>query len=86
MIHEKIDCCNMIKSLKYIFNINFFTNFFSSIKISKNSSAKYYQKTKIRLRKMIVKGIKIFLRKRITKIDDMVVNNIKISQKMKSKG
>ena len=86
MIHEKIDCCNMIKSLKCIFNINFFTNFFSSIKISKNSSAKYYQKTKIRLRKMIVKGIKIFLRKRITKIDDMVVNNIKISQKMKSKG
>ena len=34
--------------------------------MSKGSSDKYYQKTKIGFKKKLVKGIKIFLTKRIT--------------------
>ena len=40
--------------------------------MSKDSSAKYYQKNKERLQKKLLKGIKIFLKKRKTKINKMV--------------
>ena len=58
-----------------------------------NSSAKCYQKNKKRLekgietfQKKLVKDTKIFLpEKRETKRDNMVANNIKISQKIKNK-
>ena len=54
--------------------------------MSKNLSAKYYQKNKERLQKTkLVKDIKIFLKKKKTKSDNMVVNVTKISQKMKNK-
>ena len=61
----------------------FITFFFGHIKVSKDSSAKYYKNT--RGLKKLMEGMKIFLNKRKTRIS-MVVRNIKISQKMKSKG
>ena len=51
--------------------------------MSKNLSAKYYQKNKERLQKKLVKDIKNFLKKKKKKINNMVVNVTKISQKMK---
>ena len=45
----------------------------------KDSSAKYYQKTKERLQKKLLKGIKIFLKNRTAKSDSIVANNVKIS-------
>ena len=53
--------------------------------MSKNSSAKYYEKNKERLQKKLVKDIKIFLKKKKKKSGNMVVNVTKISQKMKNK-
>ena len=58
------------------------------IKISKNLSSKYYQENKESLKKMLVKDIKIFLRKKKIKsnvMNVMFVNVTKMSQKMKSK-
>ena len=52
----------------------------------KNLSAKYYQENKERLQKMLVKDIRVFLKKRKKKRDNMVVNDTKICQKMKNKG
>ena len=49
-----------------------------------NLSAKYYQENKDRLQKKLVKNIKIFLKKKKKKSDNMVVNVKKISQKMKN--
>ena len=46
--------------------------------MAKDSSAKYYQKK--RIQRKLRKGIKIFL------FHNTVVNDIKISQKMKNKG
>ena len=44
------------------------------------SSAKYYQKkNKERFRKKLVKGIRIFLKKRKTEKCNMATNDIKIS-------
>ena len=43
--------------------------------MSKDSSAKYYQKNKERLQKKLLKGIKIFLKKRKTKMNKMVPKN-----------
>ena len=55
-------------------------------KMSKISSAKYYQKNKERLQKNNLKGIiQIFLKYRKTKSNNMVWNDIKVSEKMKSK-
>ena len=51
--------------------------------MSKNSSAKLYQENKERLQKKLTKGIKIFLKKKKKKSDNMVVNVTKVSQKMK---
>ena len=51
--------------------------------MSKNSSAKFYQENKERLQKKLTKGIKIFLKKKKKKSDNMVVNVTKVSQKMK---
>ena len=50
-----------------------------------NLSAKYYQENKERLQIKFVKDIKIFLRKKKGKSDNIFVNVIKISQKMKKK-
>ena len=58
------------------------------IKISKNLSSKYHQENKESLKKMLVKDIKIFLRKKKIKsnvMNVMFVNVTKMSQKMKSK-
>ena len=52
-------------------------------KMSKELSAKYYQ-NKERIKKKLVKGIKIFPKKRKTKSINMVANEIKISQNMKN--
>ena len=75
---------NVQKSCIIIFwQINFHNIFFGHIKVSKDSSAKYYKNT--RGLKKLMEGMKIFLNKRKTRIS-MVVRSIKISQKMKSKG
>ena len=59
--------------------------FFTYIKMSKNSSAKYYQDNKERLQKKLVKDIKVFLKKKKKKSDNMVLKDTKNSQKMKNK-
>ena len=50
--------------------------------MSESLSAKYYQKNKGRLQKKLVKDIKILLKKKKEKRDNMVVNVSKISQKI----
>ena len=57
----------------------------SSNKVFKDSSARYYQNNKERLQKKLLKDIKVFLKKKMTKSDIMVVNKTKIYQKMKNK-
>ena len=53
--------------------------------MSKNLSAKYCQENKERLQNRLLKDIKIFLKEKRKKNDSMVVNVIKVSQKMKNK-
>ena len=53
--------------------------------MSKHISAKYYQHNKERLQKKLVKDIKIFLKKKKWKSNNMVINITKISRKMKKK-
>ena len=53
------------------------------VKISKNLLAKYYQENKERIQKLLAKDIKIFLKKKKKKSDNMIVNVTKGSQKMK---
>ena len=53
--------------------------------MSKDSLARYYQKSKKTFKKRLMKGIKIFLKKRKTESENMVANDIKISLNMKSK-
>ena len=55
------------------------------MKISKKLSAKYYQENEERLEKKLVKDIKIFLKKKKKKADNMVMNVTKIAQKRKNK-
>ena len=55
------------------------------VKIPKDSSAKYYQSKKTVLQKNLMKDIKIFLKKKKKKSNNMVVNDIKIYENMKSK-
>ena len=51
----------------------------------KDSSAKYYQSKKTVLQKNLMKDIKIFLKEKKKKSNNMVVNDIKINQNMKNK-
>ena len=53
------------------------------IKMFRNLSAKYYQENKEILQKKLLKDIKIFLRKKKKKSNNMAVNVTKISQKIK---
>ena len=53
--------------------------------MSKNLPSKYYQENKERLQKKLVKDIKIFLKKKKKKTNNIVVNVTKISQNMKNK-
>ena len=53
--------------------------------MSKDSSVKYYQNNKERLLKKFGKDIKLFLKKKKKKSDNINVNNTKIYQKMKNK-
>ena len=53
--------------------------------MSKTLTAKYYRKNKERLQKKLAKDIKIFLKNKKEKIDNVVMIVIKISQKMKNK-
>ena len=47
--------------------------------MTKQASAKYYQKTNKNFLKSLVEGIKIFLIKKKIKSENMVVNAIRIS-------
>ena len=72
----KIDSNNNTSSLKPVFfNINSFFYIFFLVTSNK-------QKNKENL----VKGLKIYLKKKTTRSDNIVVNDIKIFQKIKSKG
>ena len=51
----------------------------------RNLSAKYYQENNERLHKKLVKYIKVILKKKRKKSDNMVENVTNISQKMKNK-
>ena len=53
--------------------------------MSRDSSAKHYQHNKERLQKKLMKDIKVFLKKKKIKSSIMVVNDTKISQKLKNK-
>ena len=53
--------------------------------MSKTLTAKYYRENKERLQKKLAKDIKIFLKSKKEKIDNVVMIVIKISQKMKNK-
>ena len=53
--------------------------------MSKHSSTKYYQENKQRLQKMLVKDIKIFLKQKKKRSNNIVENITKISQKMKNR-
>ena len=53
--------------------------------MSKTLSAKYYKENKRKIKKKLMKDIKIFLKKKNKKNENMVVNVTKISQKMKNK-
>ena len=55
------------------------------IKTPKILSAKYYQENKERLQKKLVKDIKIFLKKKKKRSNNMDVNITKIFQNMTSK-
>ena len=75
-----------INPLFYKFALQFFYNFFLKyVNNSKNLSAKYYLQNKERLQKKLVKDIKIFLKKKKKKSNNIVVNVMKISQKMENK-
>ena len=52
--------------------------------MTREASAKFYKKTKKRF-KRLVKDIKILLRRKTQKQENIVLNSIKISQKMKNK-
>ena len=52
----------------------------------KDSSTKYDQDNKDRLHKRLVKHVKLFLKKKQKESNNMVVNAIKISRKIKNKG
>ena len=54
--------------------------------MSKILSANYYQGNKERLQKKLVKDIKIFLKKKKKKSNNMVFNVIKIFQNMQKRG
>ena len=53
--------------------------------MSKHLSAKYYQENKERIKTKLGKDIKVFLKKKKQKSDNIVVNVRKIFQNMKSK-
>ena len=69
--HYKIDMQHLI-SLQI-----FFLYIFTYIKMSENLSAKYYQNSKERLQKKLLKDIKVFLIKKKEKRDNMVVIDTK---------
>ena len=53
--------------------------------MAKYSSGKFYQNNKERLQKKLVTDIKVFLRKKKKKSNNMVLNDTKLYQKMKNK-
>ena len=52
--------------------------------MSENLSAKYYHENKERLQKKLVKDIKIFLKEKNKKSNNIVVSDTKMYQKMKN--
>ena len=53
--------------------------------MAKYSSAKFYQNNEERLQKKLMTDIKVFLRKKKKKSNNMVLNDTKLYQKMKNK-
>ena len=69
----------------FMFSNNLFKTLFTFIRISNDSSDKYYQNNKERLRKKLRENIKFFLRTKKKKKQWCGENNTKIYQKMKNK-
>ena len=67
------------------YQINFFKNFLTYIKMSKDPPAKYYENNKERIQKKLVKDMKVFLKMIKKKSNNMVVNDTKIYLNMKKK-
>ena len=67
------------------FAIFFHKSFYIYMKISRDSSARYYQRDKEKIQKSLVKEIKVLQKKKKSKNKKMVVSNIGISQKLKNK-
>ena len=82
---------NYANQYKLICNIfmssNNYLYVFKYIKMSKDWSAKFYQKNKGRLqkKKKIVKDIKVFVKKKKKKSNNIVIKETKIYRKMKNK-
>ena len=72
---------NHLKKKK--FNYFFTIFFFIFIKLSKNSSAKYYQDNKERLQKKTIERYQNLSKEEKEKINNMILNVTKISQEMK---
>ena len=68
-----------------LFHNFFFANFFNILKCLKIRQRDIIKKNKENIFKSPVKDIKIFLKKKRTKSKNIVVNDRRISQKMKSK-
>ena len=64
---------------------NFIKNFFTYKKMSKDSLATYYKNNKERLQRKLMKDIKVFVKKKKKKSDNIVVNYTKIYQEIKNK-
>ena len=72
-----------LKIIKYYIKLLY--NFFPYIKMPRDSLVKYYQKIKKGFKTNFVKSIKIFIKKKKTRNDNMVVKDIKICLKAKNK-
>ena len=85
--HDKVEIQKCVKLL-YIFKSSnkwifflfiyfFYNSFFTYMKMSKNSSARYYPDNKKDCKKGLVKNIKVFLKKKKKESNNMAVNDIK---------
>ena len=77
----------IIIKLVISFLISFYEIYFHiflKINISKDSLDECFQNNKVRLQKKLMKDIKVFLKKKKKKSDNLVGNNKNISQKMKN--
>ena len=74
-----------LSTFKSKFFINFFIFFFQVYKMSENSSVKLYKDNKERLQKKLVEDIKVFLKKKKKKSENIFWNLQKYLSRWKTK-